>query len=146
MNLADLSVSLSVCAHVSSWQGQSKNETECVSPEDKFDVYYMACKNVLRTEIIAKYIIGKLIVVSPRLVETAEGRLPRMQNDYTKVLAETKEYYSRYKWCSKIFQQNVPREGRRRVTSSPITKVKRIQPPNTDGKRASNQLIKPYLQ
>ena len=61
-----------------------------------------------------------------------------------KWLYESTGVSSRHKLCSKIFQQNVPREGRRRVTSSPITKVKRIQPPNTDGKRASSQLIKPY--
>ena len=34
------------------------------------------------------------LLVAVRLVETAEGRLPRMRSDYMKVLAETKESVS----------------------------------------------------
>ena len=37
------------------------------------------------------HVIANRSVDALRLVETAEGRLPRMRNDYTKVLAETKE-------------------------------------------------------
>ena len=40
--------------------------------------------NILQSEQI-------YLFIAVRLVETAEGRLPRMRSDYTKVLAETKE-------------------------------------------------------
>ena len=40
--------------------------------------------NILQSEQID-------LLIAVRLVETAEGRLPRMRGDYTKVLAERKE-------------------------------------------------------
>ena len=40
--------------------------------------------NILQSEQID-------LMITVRLVETAEGRLPQMRSDYTKVLAETNE-------------------------------------------------------
>ena len=37
------------------------------------------------------HVMASRSVECAKIVETAEGRLPRMRNDYTKVLAETKE-------------------------------------------------------
>ena len=74
--------------------------------------------NILQSEKIDLFI-------AVRLVETAEGRLRQLRSDFTKVFAETEEFCSRHNLV--IFQHNVSGKGRRRVTSSPMAKLKKIK-------------------
>ena len=53
--------------------------------------------NILQSEKID-------LLIEVRLVETEEGQLHQLQSDFTKVLAETKEYCSRHN----LVQQDFP--------------------------------------
>ena len=61
--------------------------------------------NILQSEEID-------LLFAVRLVEMAEGRLPRKRSDFTKVLAETKKYCSRHNLVREDFPANWPGEGR----------------------------------